>query len=212
MRLSLDSTLLVLALAHSLAAPVIADDDKPHAFKRASHGFHKSALRHSAGLARDLRVALRGLGSVDTARAPTAARNAVRNKPYCVYDNGKRQNSSGDANNPFASPVNSAKGSNPTASRSTNANPTSRPGQSNFQLAQSYVSNNLIPHRASMEENFTDHLGQSGQSFFSGWDFFTGSDPTNGVVNFVNQQTAVRVVLCSSPVCTLMTFLRRPAI
>jgi len=175
MRLSLDSALLVLALAHSLAAPVIADEDKPHAFKRASHGFHKSALRHSAGLARDLRVALRGLGSVDTARAPTAARNAVRNKPYCVYDNGKRQNSSGDANNPFASPVNSAKGSNPTASRSTKANPTSGPGQSNFKLAQSY----------------------SGQSFFSGWDFFTGSDPTNGVVNFVDQQTATSSNLIS---------------
>ena len=53
------------------------------------------------------------------------------------------------------------------------------------------------------KENFADHLGipllisipQSGQSFFQGWDFFTGSDPTNGMVTFVDQQTAVRVVL-----------------
>jgi hypothetical protein len=55
-----------------------------------------------------------------------------------------------------------------------------------------------------MERKFADadHLGiplfsipQSGQSFFQGWNFFTGSDPTNGNVQFVDQQTAVRVVL-----------------
>ncbi len=53
-----------------------------------------------------------------------------------------------------------------------------------------------------MEGKFADHLGsvpQSGQSFFQGWDFFTGGDPTNGMVQFVNQQTAVRVVLRSVP-------------
>ena len=53
-----------------------------------------------------------------------------------------------------------------------------------------------------MEEKFANRLGvlpQSGSSFFSGWNFFTGSDPTNGVVQFVNQQTAVRVVLCFVP-------------
>jgi hypothetical protein len=42
-------------------------------------------------------------------------------------------------------------------------------------------------------------IPQSGQSFFQGWDFFTGSDPTNGNVQFVDQQTAVRVILCLVP-------------
>ena len=32
----------------------------------------------------------------------------------------------------------------------------------------------------------------SGQSFFDGWDFFTGDDPTHGIVDYVNQDDAVR--------------------
>jgi hypothetical protein len=30
----------------------------------------------------------------------------------------------------------------------------------------------------------------SGSNFFDGWDFFTGSDPTNGIVAFIDQNTA----------------------
>jgi hypothetical protein len=63
----------------------------------------------------------------------------------------------------------------PTASRSSTTSPTSTPGQSDFRLAQSY----------------------SGQNFFQGWNFFTGSDPTNGNVQFVDQQTAASSNLTS---------------
>ena len=38
-------------------------------------------------------------------------------------------------------------------------------------------------------------IPQSGKSFFDGWDFFTGADPTNGIVKFIDQPTAVRVIL-----------------
>jgi hypothetical protein len=38
-------------------------------------------------------------------------------------------------------------------------------------------------------------MAQSGNTFFSGWNFFTGSDPTNGIVQFLDQATAVRVSL-----------------
>lgn len=34
---------------------------------------------------------------------------------------------------------------------------------------------------------------QQGSSFFQGWDFFTGSDPTNGIVTYIDQNTAVRL-------------------
>lgn len=147
MRFSLDSALIILTLAHALVTPVSANEDKEpkrHAFRRASHGFHRSALRHSAGLARDLRVALRGLGNADTARAPVAARNTLVNKPYCVYHTGGRTNTSINTN-PFPhshSPHNSAS-SQPSATGSSTTSPTSTstPGQSNFRLAQSYVSN-----------------------------------------------------------------------
>jgi hypothetical protein len=154
MRFSFDSALLVLALAHALVTPVSANEDskpKRHAFKRASHGFHKSALRHSAGLARDLRVALRGLGSADTARAPIRARSNLGKKPYCVYNNGKRQTNSSANSDPFAHTGHTSSAtSKPSASRSATTSPTSSsvPGQSNFQLAQSYVSNfQLVPCR-----------------------------------------------------------------
>lgn len=144
MRFSLDSALLFLAFANALVAPVSANEDnepKPHVLRRASRGFRRSALRHSAGLARDLRVALRGLGTADSARhTAVLARSNLGKKPYCV-SNGKRQSNStagSDAHHTVSSP------SNPTASRSTTTSPTSSPGQSNFRLAQSYVSNDLI--------------------------------------------------------------------
>jgi beta-glucanase (GH16 family) len=38
---------------------------------------------------------------------------------------------------------------------------------------------------------------QQGNSFFSGWDFFTGADPTNGIVTYIDQNTAVRVTTFS---------------
>lgn len=143
MRFSLDSALLFLAFA-TLAAPVSANEDnepKPHVLRRASRGFRRSALRHSAGLARDLRVALRGLGTADTTHhAAVLARSNLGKKPYCV-SNGKRQSNSSTGSDAHHT-VSSAP--NPTASRSTTASPTSSPGQSNFRLAQSYVSISLI--------------------------------------------------------------------
>src|SRR6266403_2465849 len=141
MRFSLDSALLVLAFANALVAPVGANEHnehKRHVLRRASRGFHRSALRHSAGLARDLRVALRGLGTAETARAPVLARSNL-GKPYCV-SNGNRQSNATVSSNGHHNPVSSA---NPSASRSTTTSPTSSPGQSKFRLAQSYVSNDL---------------------------------------------------------------------
>jgi hypothetical protein len=64
-----------------------------------------------------------------------------------------------------------------------------------------------VPARVEWKENllmltiwgspFCFRIPQSGQSFFQGWNFFTGSDPTNGNVQFVDQQTAVRALVCT---------------
>src|SRR6266851_7344738 len=91
MRFSLNATFLVLALAHVLVRPVNAnenDSPKRHLLKRATDGFHKSALRHSAGLARDLRIAFRGLSRSDATRASVTARSNSGSKPYCVSNPG----------------------------------------------------------------------------------------------------------------------------
>jgi hypothetical protein len=156
MRFSLDSTLLFLAFAHALVAPVGANEvnePKRHVLSRASHGFRRSALRHSAGLARDLRVALRGLGTAETAHHRSVlARSNLGKKAYCVSNNGKRQSNS-TAPSEAHHTVSSA--SKPTASGSTTTSPTSSPGQSNFRLAQSYVSNDSLspPARVEWKEN-----------------------------------------------------------
>jgi len=54
------------------------------------------------------------------------------------------------------------------ASPSPSPSPSSRPSRSNFTLTDMY----------------------KGQTFLDGWSFFTGSDPTNGLVNYVDQNTA----------------------
>ncbi|ETW87676.1 glycoside hydrolase family 16 protein [Heterobasidion irregulare TC 32-1] len=55
----------------------------------------------------------------------------------------------------------------PVTSTSSSVSPTPA-FTSNWQVAQSYT----------------------GNSFFSGWDFFTGNDPTNGIITYVDQNTA----------------------
>lgn len=142
MRFSLDSTLLFLAFAHALVAPVSAsahNEPRRHVMGRASRGFRRSALHHSAGLARDLRVALRGLSTADTARHKSVLARSNLGKPYCVSNSGK---SNSTANSDKHNPASST--SNPSASHPPTTSPTSSPGQSSFRLAQSYVSNDSI--------------------------------------------------------------------
>jgi len=173
MRLSLDTALVVLALAQGLvAAPANTDVHgvpEPPLLKRAADGFHKSALRHSAGLARDLRIALRGLSRVDHSRASLARRDSNANKPFCVSNPSfpQQSNVTADNNNNSPAPHSHSPHVSPSSTGSPAATPTST-AQSDFKLVQSY----------------------SGNNFFSGWNFFTGGDPTNGIVNFVDQSTA----------------------
>ncbi|KAI0307467.1 concanavalin A-like lectin/glucanase domain-containing protein [Multifurca ochricompacta] len=157
MRLPFDTALLLLALGNTLVEPVFADQNnlpRRHLLKRATDGFHKTALRHSAGLAKDLRIAFRGLGLTHPARvlAPSQSNSTTTSFPHSSSS---------------VSPASTSRGS-PSATSSSVANPSSTAPVSNWRLAQSY----------------------SGNTFFSGWNFFTGADPTNGIVQYVDQQTA----------------------
>jgi len=144
-------TLILLLAAQSQEADASLSRRAAHAFDYA----HRAALKHSAGLARDLRIAFNGRRSV--ADTPV-------NKIYCTIPplsnavagggNGTNTKSSGGGSTKTTSGVKS------TGTASASSSP--------WKLVESH----------------------SGNSFFDGWSFFTGGDPTHGVVNFVDQQTA----------------------
>jgi hypothetical protein len=142
MRFSLDVIFLVLALAHTLVGLTNAKANDPlerHLLNRAFDNFHKRALRHSADLARDLRIAFRGLGRSDATRRSLVARS--NNKPFCISNPAglpDTTNTTTNANHspshsPSASATSTRKGS-PTSTGAPGTNPTS-----NFHIVQSYV-------------------------------------------------------------------------
>ena len=205
MRVFLDTALLVLALANTLIDPVDAmptHAPKRHLLKRATNGFHKTALRHSAGLAHDLRIALRGLGVASPVRVSVTNGSSAA---YCVSvpnaSKPKSNTNTTTASSGRSSPTSTTKGPSSVTSTST----PSSTAQSDWRLAESYVRLNfyfcvpparnfffsLVPD---VEDWVCDLVPQSGNTFFSGWNFFTGGDPTNGIVQYVDQGTAVRVV------------------
>jgi hypothetical protein len=129
-----------------------------HAIRR----LHNTAIRHSAGLARDLRVAFQPI--LVTKRA----NNSSLNKVYCIAANTKQVGNGTSAVKPGkGSGTGTAGGAVPTQTGSQS---------SPWTLTESHGGNN----------------------FFDGWDFFTGADPTHGAVQFVDEDTGVRV---ASRVC-----------
>ena len=141
--LSLDTTLLALALANTLVDPV--DAMPVHAAKRhlrrATDGFHNTALRHSAGLARDLRIAFRGLGTGSASLV--AVSNSTGGGPaYCVPVPDGTNQSNTNKTHTHAPPGATSSTNNGPSATGTSA-PTST-AQSNFQLAQSYVRLNFF--------------------------------------------------------------------
>ena len=140
MRFSLDVIFLILALAHTLMGLTNAKANDPlerHLLNRAFDSFHKRALRHSAGLARDLRIAFRGLGRSDAKRRSLVARS--NNKPFCISNPAGLPDTTNTTSNANHSPSHTAsatstrKGS-PTSTGVPGSNPTS-----NFHVVQSYV-------------------------------------------------------------------------
>lgn len=173
MRFSLDVIFLVLALAHTpgLTNAKANDPLGRHLLNRAFDSFHKRALRHSAGLARDLRIAFRGLGRTDATRRSLVARS--NNKPFCISNPAglpDTTNSTTNANHspshsPSASATSTRKGS-PTSTGAPGTNPTS-----NFHIVQSYVRvqtrfASIFPAGPVTLENFADHRSGSQQFDF----------------------------------------------
>lgn len=146
MRFTLNAPFLVLALAQIFATgPVNAHENdslKRHLIKRASDTFRKSALRHSADLAHDLRIAFGGLGGSPAARASLARRSSDGSKPFCVSDRAivNQTNTAANFNNSSSTvfPTHT-RHATPSSTSSFATSPTSSPAQSNFHMVQSYV-------------------------------------------------------------------------
>jgi hypothetical protein len=143
MRFSLDATFLVLALAHVLVVPTNASGGaslQRYLLKSAADDFHKSALRHTAGLANDIRVAFRGLGASGGPRASLTRRSNNGNKPYCISSPvGSSQQTNTTADFHHSSSPGSATSTKKGAPSSTGAAGSNPTGQSNFHIVQSYV-------------------------------------------------------------------------
>src|SRR6266404_3369337 len=141
MRLSLDTAFLVLAFANTLVEPVNAAPSqapKRHLLKHATDGFHKTALRHSARLAKDLRIALRGLGVASP--MPVSVPNSG-SAAFCV-PKGSNPKSNTNTTAPSVAHTLSPVATTSTSKGASSVTSTSTPSptvQSNWALAQSYV-------------------------------------------------------------------------
>ncbi|KAH7929380.1 hypothetical protein BV22DRAFT_1102515 [Leucogyrophana mollusca] len=151
------SQLPLLAFLLANAAPSSAGlfSGSSHTLHLATHHAHKVAIKHSAGLARDLRVALRGVLDVQSPSSPNQ-------NVYCVSSGGGVSVPVGSSNTSSPSATTSAAGSQPTTSGSSTA------PSSPWKVVDQY----------------------QGQNFFDGWGFYTDADPTNGNVQYVDQNTA----------------------
>lgn len=198
MHLSLSIVFFLLALVGASNANIFARGSE--SFVRAAAQAHRSAAKRSAGLARDLRLSFRGLL---IEQQPSSA--ITNSRVYCVNSPGLPARNSttvtGDNSTTGPSPSATGKGGSPASKASTGAqsSPTPTPSSSPWKLKQQYVSDIL--------ECFTPFFlicpfsSQQGSSFFNGWDFFTGGDPTNGLVTYIDQATAVRIVTLLTLAC-----------
>lgn len=127
----------------------------------AAHQVHGVALKHSAGLARDLRLALNGVlvsHSIPSGHRLycTSSRPDDDGSDNGGTNNGNRANSSSLG----TSSSTGSSGAGSTTKTATSSAPLFTPSTytSPWKLVESH----------------------QGSNFFSGWDFFTGGDPTGG--------------------------------
>ena len=148
---------VVLATALALT-PQLADATRTSLISRA----HKMAIKHSTGLARDLRLAFAGILVSDPQSSPSQ-------KAYCVSSPSISNSSLTSGNtSSWAHPSSSVTHgkASPTSTKSSTATPSAPP--SPWKPISTY----------------------SGSTFFNGWSFWNTADPTHGTVQFLSQTDA----------------------
>ncbi|KAF9458752.1 concanavalin A-like lectin/glucanase domain-containing protein [Collybia nuda] len=132
---------------------------------------HDAAVGHTRSLARDLRVAF---GGILVSQPNPPSQHVVYCRPgrpggSPAITNGGAGNTTTTGTPGTPSGSSRPNSGSTTRSSSTRPQPTGKPPASSpWKIVQTY----------------------EGESFFNGWDFFTGSDPTHGIVQYVDQNTA----------------------
>ncbi|EIM86268.1 uncharacterized protein STEHIDRAFT_147699 [Stereum hirsutum FP-91666 SS1] len=163
----LPTYLILLALAQAYPAEAAHSN----IFRRATESFHKVALKHSAGLARDLRIAFGGL-LVDKRSDHRLVARSSTGQQQCVVSLQGESDGSG-----------SGLGANATSATSGHASATA----SAVPSTATKTGSSATPSSTSawkVAQNW------EGDNFFSGWDFWTLADPTNGNVNYLSGSAA----------------------
>ncbi|KAH9903215.1 concanavalin A-like lectin/glucanase domain-containing protein [Cubamyces lactineus] len=141
-------------------------------FTHAAHRVRRRAVKRTAELPKDLRRAFNGMLFQETLDASTTSHQ----HPHCVIGGGLRS-SSKDGN-----------GSGDSAHTSSGVPETSTASTSSTPSASSpSPTGNSSPVPSSPWKLFQSYQGDT---FFNGWSFFTYGDPTHGVVQYVDQNTA----------------------
>ncbi|KAI0793293.1 concanavalin A-like lectin/glucanase domain-containing protein [Abortiporus biennis] len=167
--------LLLLLLANTPTSDANILTRSSESVIRAVSKAHRHAIKRSTGLARDIRLAVGGF-KVDKRSFPSVGH------VYCVSSPGFASNNTGLPNgsnginingtssslSPSGSFTSSGSASSTRTSSGASSSSTSSPQSSPWKLKQSY----------------------QGSTFFDGWDFFVGADPTQGQVTYVDQNTA----------------------
>ncbi|THU91658.1 hypothetical protein K435DRAFT_673740 [Dendrothele bispora CBS 962.96] len=138
---------------------------------RAVEHVHRVATHHTKGLARDLRVAF---GAVVLGKRQSQQQAPLGLSNRVVYCKANGTVSAG-------SNVGSGSGSNSDGTQSGNDGGS---GTATGSAAQpSGTSTGAVSTPWKLAES------HSGNDFFDGWSFFTASDPTNGIVDYVDENT-----------------------
>lgn len=138
---------------------------------RAIHKLHGAAVKHTKSFARDLRVAL---GAVLVAAPQDQLQHVVYCKPQSTKTNTEGGISGGGNGTSSAVPGSSTKGGSTSKPTST--------GSASSGMSPAATSVPASPWKLTQSS--------SGQSFFNGWTWYTDPDPTNGIVQYVDQNTA----------------------
>ncbi|KIP03265.1 glycoside hydrolase family 16 protein [Phlebiopsis gigantea 11061_1 CR5-6] len=168
---------VLVLLIHAAYADASLFGTTSESIARVATRAHRHAVKRSAGLARDLRLSFRGILATDS--QPADVSNA---RVYCV--NSPSSGLTGNGTN--------IAGGNSTTSISHSVSATSVATSSKGSATGSKTASASATATPSATASSPWKILESyhGSSFFLGWDFFTGSDPTNGIVNYIDQQTA----------------------
>ncbi|KAJ3972844.1 concanavalin A-like lectin/glucanase domain-containing protein [Lentinula raphanica] len=170
MMLKLHSLPLYFALFLLESLLFIPSVHSSNIFSRAVHRTHQIASRHTKLIARDLRVAF---GAVLVSEPAQQSLGNVRTV-YCKSSSASGTNGLGSGGNSSSSGSSGSSSQGTTSTKTGSvASPTGSAVSTPWKLVE----------------------GHNGSDFFQGWSFFTGSDPTHGVVDYLDKDDATNAGL-----------------